>query len=217
VRARLLGAVATLAVLIGFVVVYFIFILEEAPPAVSAVVNGSTAEVTLQTVASYGRHPYPDWVSYLARDPSGKWQHSTIIHVPAGTQVVHVTLYEYDTSTGLRNPFFAYVRGTVGGTMSVNGAPVSYVNAASPAHTFTMPDLNVNVPLPGVNANAKNQCSVAPCNTSEAHNTITFSFRTPKPGNYRFQCIVPCALGFLYGFGGPMQTIGYMDGMIEVS
>ncbi|MGD0196339.1 MAG: hypothetical protein ABSC56_00335 [Solirubrobacteraceae bacterium] len=207
----------TLTVLVGFVVVYFIFILEEAPPAVSAVVNGTTAELTLQTVGSYGHHPYPDWVSYMIRDPSGKWQHSTIFDVPASTKVVHVTLYEYDTATGLRNPFFAYVRGTTGGVIDVNGQPMSYVNAASPAHTFTAPDLGLNVPLPGVNANAKNQCAAAPCNTSEAHNTISFSFKTPKPGDYRFQCIVPCALGFLYGFGGPMQTIGYMDGEIQVT
>ena len=77
--------------------------------------------------------------------------------------------------------------------------------------------LNINVPLPGINANAKNQCSVAPCSNSFAHNTITFSFRTPGKGTYRWQCFVPCAAGFLFGNGGPMQTIGYMSGLIEVS
>jgi len=33
---------------------------------------------------------------------------------------------------------------------------------------------------------------------------------------YRWQCFVPCGLGFLYGNGGPMQTIGFMDGFLEV-
>jgi len=216
-RARLLGVLATLAVLIGFVVVYFIFILEEAPSAISAVVKNGQAYLTLQTVGAYGNHPYPDWVSYLGKDPEGNWVHTTYFKVPAHS-VVHVTVYEFDTATGLRNNFLAAVRGTVGGTESVNGgAAVKYVNASLPAHTFTAPDLNINVPLPGINANAKNQCSVAPCSNSFAHNTITFSFRTPGPGDYRFQCIVPCALGFLYGFGGPMQTIGYMDGEIVVT
>jgi hypothetical protein len=28
---------------------------------------------------------------------------------------------------------------------------------------------------------------------------------------------VPCAAGFLDGFGGPMQTLGYMDGFIDVT
>ncbi len=109
------------------------------------------------------------------------------------------------------------MRGTIGGVINFNGRSTSYVDAASPAHTFTAPDIGLNVPLPGVDDDAKNQCAAAPCNTGEAHNTISFTFKTPKPGNYRFQCIVPCAFGFLYGFGGPMQTIGYMDGMIEVA
>jgi hypothetical protein len=51
---------------------------------------------------------------------------------------------------------------------------------------------------------------------SNAHRTIEFTFRTGKPGHYRWQCFVPCAAGFLYGFGGPMQTIGYMDGYLDV-
>jgi heme/copper-type cytochrome/quinol oxidase subunit 2 len=43
-----------------------------------------------------------------------------------------------------------------------------------------------------------------------------FTFRTGKKGHYRWQCYVPCAAGFLNGFGGPMQTIGYMDGFVNV-
>ena len=51
---------------------------------------------------------------------------------------------------------------------------------------------------------------------SNAHETITFTFRTGKAGHYRWQCFVPCAAGFVYGFGGPMQTVGYMDGYVNV-
>ena len=51
---------------------------------------------------------------------------------------------------------------------------------------------------------------------SKAHRTITFTFKTGAPGHYRWQCFVPCAAGFIYGFGGPMQTIGYMDGFLNV-
>ena len=49
-----------------------------------------------------------------------------------------------------------------------------------------------------------------------ATTTITFSFRTGKRGTYRWQCFVPCAAGFILGFGGPMQTMGWMDGLLEV-
>ena len=79
-----------------------------------------------------------------------------------------------------------------------------------------MPQLGVFVPLPGVPEEAKNQCEYAPCPLSEAHRTITFTFRTGKKGRYRWQCFVPCAAGYLTGFGGPMQTLGYMDGFLNV-
>ncbi len=51
---------------------------------------------------------------------------------------------------------------------------------------------------------------------SMAHTTITFSFMSPGKGTYRWQCFVPCALATYYGFGGPMQTIGWMSGEFEV-
>jgi hypothetical protein len=51
---------------------------------------------------------------------------------------------------------------------------------------------------------------------SNAHRTIQFTFHTTAPGHYRWQCFVPCAAGWLFGFGGPMQTIGYMDGFLNV-
>ena len=73
-----------------------------------------------------------------------------------------------------------------------------------------------SIPVAPVGDNAKNQCDYAPCALSMAHRTITFTFRTGEPGHYRWQCFVPCAAGFIYGFGGPMQTIGYMDGFLNV-
>jgi heme/copper-type cytochrome/quinol oxidase subunit 2 len=51
---------------------------------------------------------------------------------------------------------------------------------------------------------------------AHAHRTIQFTFHTTKPGHYRWQCFVPCAAGWIDGFGGPMQTIGYMDGFLNV-
>ena len=74
----------------------------------------------------------------------------------------------------------------------------------------------MSVPLKGVADDAKNQCSVAPCTLAQAHTTITFTFRTGKAGTYRWQCFVPCAAGFILGFGGPMQSVGYMDGYLHV-
>ncbi len=68
----------------------------------------------------------------------------------------------------------------------------------------------------GVSSTAKNPCANAPCALSNDHNTVTFSFRTPVKGLYRWQCFVPCGAGYIQGNGGPMQTVGYMGGFIKV-
>lgn len=204
------------AVLIAAVVFYAADFLTAAPAAISATMENGTAHLTLQTVPAYGHSPDPDWVSYLAQDAGGHWQHTTIYKLPAHT-LVTVTLYQFDTASGLRNPFFAQVRGTQGAVATINGQAVSVLNPDDASHTFTIPDIGVSVPLPGISSNAKNTCSTAPCPLSAAHNTITFSFTTPGPGTYRWQCFVPCAASFYFGNGGPMQTIGWMSGELEVS
>jgi hypothetical protein len=195
---------------------YVTLFLEASPPTVNAAtVAPRQASLTLQTVASVGHGPHPDWVSYYARNPSGKWVHSTILRVPAHS-LVHVTVYQFDGASGLRNPLWGLPRGVVGGRMYVNGKPVRVLNPAQASHSFAIPELGVSVPLKGVAADAPHQCSYAPCSLSEAHNTIKFTFRTFGPGKFRWQCFVPCAAGFIFGFGGPMQSIGYMDGELEV-
>jgi hypothetical protein len=127
-----------------------------------------------------------------------------------------VTLYQYDTPTGLRNNFLGQVRGTQGGTATLDGKTFSSINPDDTSHTFTVPDLGISVPLPGIDSNAKNPCAAAPCPLSAAHTTITFSFMSPGKGTYRWQCFVPCALASYFGNGGPMQTIGWMSGELQV-
>src|SRR5947209_8465186 len=149
------------------------------PPAVAASGRAPQASLTLQTVASLGVGPHPDWVSYLVENPQGKWVHSTVLTVPANS-LVKVTVLQYDTATGLRNPFWGGPRGIVG-VMSVNGKPTPTLDPDLASHTFAIPELGVSVPLKGVADNAKNQCSVAPCTLGEAHTTVTFAFHTGAP------------------------------------
>ena len=140
---------ATLAVLVGLVVVYFIYFLESGPAAIAASEGADgTAHLTLQTVPTYGHHPFPDWVSYLAKDPAGKWEHTTIFKVPAHT-LVTVTVYQYDGASGLRNNFLSGVSGTTGNIEVINGTPEHGINPDNAAHTFTIPDIDVNVPCRG--------------------------------------------------------------------
>jgi hypothetical protein len=212
------GAVVALGVLIGFYVADWATVQPETVAATTpaAPPDSHGSQLTLETVAAIGpkyEPSHPDWVSYLVRK-NGRWVHSTIYTVPANS-IVHVTVYQYDGDSGLRNPFLSQVQGTVGGTETVDGKAVGSIDPEEASHTFVIPDLGVFVPLPGVPEEAKNQCEFAPCEGA-AHRTIEFSFKTGKKGRYRWQCFVPCAAGFLDGFGGPMQTLGYMDGFVNV-
>jgi hypothetical protein len=208
------GAGAVLAVVL--ITVYLTQWLTVSPPSVASATRNGEAQLTIQTVASLGTAPHPDWVSYLVKDARGRWVHTTLMRLPAHS-TVHVTIYQYDTATGLRNPFWAQPQGVVGKTMTLDGKTIAALDPDLASHTFAVPDLGVSVPLAGVADDAKNQCSVAPCTLAEAHRTITFSFHTGAPGRYRWQCFVPCGAGFLFGFGGPMQTVGYMDGFLLVA
>lgn len=219
---KLLGigvGVVVVGVLIGFYVASWAtsFPKTVAPASTRTVVGVSGTQLTLQTVASIGPKyspSHPDWVSYLVLD-RGKWVHSTIFKVPANS-VVRVTVLQYDGDTGLRNPFLAQVQGTIGGTETIDGKTATSINPEEGSHTFAVPQLGLFVPLPGVPEEAPSQCAFAPCTTSDAHRTITFAFRTGARGRYRWQCFVPCAAGWIFGNGGPMQTLGYMDGFLEV-
>jgi hypothetical protein len=199
---KLFSIAAATTLSVALVVLYVVFFLASTPSTAVVPTNAGGAQLTLQTVPSYGHAPHPDWVSYLERDANGKWHHTTILQVPAHT-LVHVTIYQFDTTTGLRNP-------------AVNGKTMKALPPDDASHTFAIPELGVSVPLKGVADDAKNQCSVAPCTLAHAHTTIAFTFRTGKPGTYRWQCFVPCAAAFVFGFGGPMQTIGWMDGKLKV-
>ena len=175
-----------------------------------------TVDLTIQTVAAVGPTlaPNPDWVSYLVRDNRGHWLRSTVWTLPANA-TIHVTIYNFDGASGLRNPLLGRPEGLVGKEL-VDGKPLEAMAPDQPSHTFAVPEMGILVPIAPVADDAKNPCGYAPCALSSDHRTITFTFRTGKKGHYRWQCFVPCAAGYLYGFGGPMQTIGYMDGFLNV-
>jgi hypothetical protein len=188
--------------------------LRSRPPTVRVTAVGGETSLVLQTVGQLGYGSTPDWVSYLARTPDGSWEQSTIFELPAYS-TIHVTVYQYDSQTGLRNPFFGTPQGLVG-EMTVDGQQVPVLDPAQAAHTFAIPDLGVSVPLKGIANDASNPCDVAPCSERSDHVTIEFTFKTGARGTFRWQCFVPCAAGTLNGNGGPMQTVGFMDGFIHV-
>jgi hypothetical protein len=185
-------------------------------------VNGApVVDLKIETVAAVGPKlsQNPDWVSYLVQD-SGTWKRETVWNLPAHA-TVNVTIYNFDGDSGLRNPLFGKMLGVTGGgapnQVLLNGTPTSAIDPSTASHVWAVPDLGIIVAIHGVADDAPNQCGYAPCSLATAHTTTTFTFHTTTPGHFRWQCFVPCAAGWIDGWGGPMQTIGYMDGFLNVT
>jgi hypothetical protein len=230
--------VAFVAVVAGavFVVVHYVI---GGPPTVdyTSMAHGGQVNVVLQEDPQNTVSSHPDWVSYFVQDPSThQWVHTTLFKVPAKTRV-NMTILGYDGCTALRNNFWSQIQGTVGNVVTVQqfktvgvplGPPRTYsvINSWSGcnvAHTFAIPGLHLFVPVASPNTALFNSvpCGVSPC-TSGPHSMVKFSFMTPAVRNgstatFRWQCFIPCGGGFVFGNGGPMATIGFMTGNMEVA
>jgi hypothetical protein len=229
-RAAALAVAVAAVVGIGiFVALYYIGGKDSLPNVHYTASNGQV-NVVLQEDAQNTVSSRPDWVSYFVQDPNThKWEHTTLFSVPENTKV-NVTLYGYDGCTPLRNNYWSQVQGTIGGTVNVQqfnkGKPlgptrtVSAINSwshCSVGHTFAIPSLGLFVPVGSPNASAS-LCSSSPCTPSSGPYTLQkFSFYSPShTGTFRWQCFVPCGGGFIDGNSGPMQTLGYMMGQMQV-
>jgi hypothetical protein len=234
--------VAFAAVVAGAVFVVFHYIggtggtlptVNYAPTASGGQVNVVLQEDPQNTVSSR-----PDWVSYFVMKPNGSpsdrdaWVHTTMFSVPANTRV-NMTIYGYDGCTPLRNNYWSEIQGTTGGTVNVQqflkgralgpARDTSLIDSwatCSVGHSFAIPGLHVFVPVltPTAAVFNKYTCGTSPCIPSDGSYSVEkFSFRTPDhTGSFRWQCFVPCGGGFLDGNGGPMQTLGYMTGFVQV-
>ncbi len=137
---------------------------------------------------------HKDWPAYA--------QSSLVL--PAHS-LVTITIRNYDLgNTPLANNSpFTKVQGTIGGTASVYGKTYIALAGEKISHTFTIPQMNINVPIPGDAANGASYVAV------------TFTIRTGNAGVYTFQCFDPCGTGPM-GWMGPMMTKGYMMGTMTV-
>ncbi len=211
-RRAALTVLAFLAagVLIGAFAIKYV---HQSPSPITATSSGQTAsdgspivDIKVSTVATVNEGDHPNWVGYLP---------TTFFKVPPNA-TVRMTIDQQDGASGLRNPYIALVRGTIGNSMTVYtsdpsagnvpGKTMQSIDPSTAAHSFSVPDLGVSVPL----------LAVDPNNPKNTDNFVVFSFKVPASGIFHWQCFVPCGAGTLYGNGGPMQTLGYMDGQIEV-
>jgi hypothetical protein len=225
VATMIVAFLAVLAVCI-FVVVHY-FLASSGPPVEDFTAHvtpntGASVNVVMQEAPQTTVTTDPDWVTFFIQSPqTHKWVHTTNFSVPAGSRV-NVTVYGFDGCTPLRNQVWGQVTGVIGNSMTVDGRPVSVLNSwseCSVAHTFAIPTLGINIPVasPMTLAQNSNLCGTSPCTMNNPHTVVRFSFNSPRAaGTYFWQCKIPCGLGYLDGNGGPMQTIGYMTGNMQV-
>lgn len=130
---------------------------------------------------------------------------STVVSMPASS-LVSVTIRNFDldaTPLPADSPY-ARVQGTVGGVAYADGKAYTALDRSVVAHTFTVPELQLNVPIPGHAAAGKRYV------------TVTFKVRTGNAGIYEWRCHAPCGDGS-DGQAGPMADDTYMQGTLVIT
>lgn len=129
---------------------------------------------------------------------------TTVLSAPA-QRIVTVTIRNFDLDpvpTPADSPV-TQVQGTVGGVAYADGKAYTVLDRMQIAHTFTVPALHLNVPIPGVSASGK------------PYVAVTFRFRTGVAGVYAWRCMAPCGEG-QDRQAGPMADERYMRGALDV-
>lgn len=137
-------------------------------------------------------------VDYAAYVPS------TVVSVPANSLVtITIRNFDLDATPLQADSPYTHVQGTTGGVAYADGAAYTALPRTGIAHTFTIPELHLNVPIPGQSA------------SGARYVTVMFSFHTGKDGAYNWRCYAPCGDG-PDEQGGPMADEGYMRGTLFV-
>jgi Cytochrome C oxidase subunit II, periplasmic domain len=197
----------------------------KAPSSITTVTASSESTAPSNTTAPYDltlvittnniyNSTYGDQPAYYVLGANGL-QSSANISLPAN-RLIRLVIICYDNGSAmLTNPQDANVAGTqnnqvtevsndnVNSSQGASGIQVSggqMVSSVAPndiAHTFTIPELGINIP-------------VAPSSTVTAYFTIT------KAGTFAWLCMTMCGFG-PDGAIGAMSTPGWMEGNLVVS
>ena len=184
----------------------------------SATTTGVSTHLTLQTVAAVGPKyspAHPDWVSYLVQS-NGKWIHSTDYKVPANSdRARHRAAVRRRQRPAQPVPLAGPGHGRrdrdgrrQDGQRDQPRRSLAHLRGAGTRASSCR--CRASRKKPRTSANSRRARWPRPTARSPSR------FRTGKKGRYHWQCFVPCAAGFLTGGGGPMQTLGYMDGFLDV-
>jgi len=170
-----------------------------APPATSV----AATVVNLDVIPDWGGATYDAFVipSAINSTLPKPGSNSTLpgpndnnVTVPAGVAVRFV-ITNLDTVvnmnfTGTASTDFTVYNDTTTGYVALHYTRGETLPRIPVGHTFTIPSLNVSIPLP-------------------PDTVVTFMYTFPTPGVYEYICMAPCGLG--------MGVTGYMDGYVIVT
>ena len=175
--------------------------------------SSATASATTATTAAPAPTVIHEYMTILTggmiKSPGNPIYSPGNLTVPKNS-IVDLTITSYDDGTApLATGYtqYANAQGLVGGTETIGGTPAASVPNANIAHTFTIPQLGVNMPIPAATADVTGQ----PKNTV----VVEAQFKVTKAGTYVWHCFAPCGSGS-DGMSGVMATSGQMMGNLVV-
>lgn len=203
---KLLASVVLLylgAAAVGIALAYGGGIFTNKSPASS---SSSTYNLTLvETMNVNSSTPQP---KFFVLGSNGLESSADHLSLPAH-RLIQLTIMSYDTPTPSSSDPQGKVTGTVGGNVYfINGTIASVGNMAWGmnvtsvpgsvlAHTFTIPQLGINLPVVG-------------------GSTVIAYVYLDKTGTFTWICLTPCGMGMM-GDRGAMSQPGWMEGQVTVS
>ncbi len=144
-------------------------------------------------------------LTIITNDKKGwpEYKGAAVVTLPKNATVV-LTIRSYDDGAAPLPSnviFYDKVMGTVGSKETVDGKSVSSVANKDISHTFTIPNLGINLPIPAA-ATGKSV-------------VVQATIHTGKAGTYNWQCYAPCGSG-KNGEQGAMVDAGYMKGVVKI-
>lgn len=178
---------------------------KTTPPTTQTTPNPISAVrvVNLDVIPDWGGPGYdayviPSHINGTAPEPAtnstGSGTNDNNITVPAGITATFV-ITNLDTAVNLNfsgqaSTDFTIYNDTAKGYVALHYTKGETISALAVGHTFTIPGLNINIPIP-------------------PDTVVTFTYTFSAPGIYEYLCDAPCGPG--------MGLMGYMVGYLTVT
>lgn len=166
------------------------------------------AQSSAHTVSTASTHVALDIMPVKPGGPAANYAAflpSTLLIVPANSTItMTIRNFDLDSASVPEDSANNQVQGTLGGVAYIDGTAFTVLPRNGIAHTFTVPDLHLNVPIPGKSA------------SGQRFVTVSFSFHTGQAGTYSWRCFASCGDG-PDEQAGPMAEVGYMRGTLLVA